>query len=67
MPMTEDVYHCDLCGVEEPFDNFIWLSGCFGVCEKCREKMTWEDVDAIMEYENNSKVIEAICRKYAGL
>ena len=45
-------YGCDMCGTRKPYNEIIWLTSSFGVCEHCHEELTEEEKERLQyEYE----------------
>lgn len=64
---NRDDYGCDICSKRIPFNDVIWLTACVGLCSECREKMSQEDCNCIMEHEDNSEIIDRVLYKYLPL
>ena len=54
-----DTYHCDICGEQHQWEDIVWVSSSFGLCQDCycklpthiKEKMIDENFDdEVMDY-----------------
>lgn len=47
--MDENIHHCNICGIGLGWDDAIWISSSFGVCERCYNDIPDEVKDDISE------------------
>lgn len=47
--MDENIHCCNICGIELDWNDAIWISSSFGVCEKCYNDIPDEVKDDISE------------------
>lgn len=40
-------YGCDMCGTRKPWDDIIWLTSSFGLCEECENTLTEEEKERL--------------------
>lgn len=46
--MEDNVYRCDICWKEKNIDEeIIWITSSYGVCKKCYQKLTEEELEKI--------------------
>ena len=44
------IYSCDICYTMKDWDNeIIWITSSYGVCEKCYNELTKEQLEEIRE------------------
>ena len=47
----QNTYGCEICGDRKDFDKeIVWITSSYGVCEKCYEKLTSEEVEKLRQY-----------------
>lgn len=45
-------YGCDLCGDRKSYNEIIWLTSSYGLCEECESTLTTEEKERLQnEYE----------------